>query len=168
MAKRSSYFLVGLFVTIGVLIGVAAVIWLGASNYFQKGSLYVTYFDESVQGLQVDSIVKYRGVDVGRVQQIGIAPDRRLVQVVMKIDAANFSVKGVAARLTLAGITGIVYVELDQTKPNETNMMPKDFRPPHPVIPSAPSDIKQIEATINDVLNNLKQIDFKGISSRAR
>jgi ABC-type transporter Mla subunit MlaD len=84
----------------------------------------------------------------------------------MKIDAANFSVKGVAARLTLAGITGIVYVELDQTKPNETNMMPKDFRPPLPVIPSAPSDIKQIEATINDVLNNLKQIDFKGISNQ--
>ena len=128
--------------------------------------MYVTYFDESVQGLQVDSIVKYRGVDVGRVREIGVAPDRRLVEVVMKIDANNFSVSGVAARLTLAGITGIVYVELDRTKPNESSMAPKDFRPPYPVIPSAPSDIKQIEATINDVLNNLKQIDFKGISDQ--
>jgi phospholipid/cholesterol/gamma-HCH transport system substrate-binding protein len=168
MAKGRSYFLVGLFVIVGVFIGVAAIVWLGASNYFQKGSMYVTYFDESVQGLQVDSIVKYRGVDVGRVREVGIAPDRRLVEVVMKIDAHNFSVSGVAARLTLAGITGIVYVELDRKKQNESSMSPKGFTPPYPVIPSAPSDIKQIEATINDVLNNLKQIDFKGISDQIR
>jgi phospholipid/cholesterol/gamma-HCH transport system substrate-binding protein len=166
MAKRRPYFLVGLFVSVGVLLGVASVVWLGASNYFQKGSMYATYFDESVQGLQADSIVKYRGVDVGRVREIGVAPDRRLVEVVMKIDANNFSVNGVAARLTMAGITGIVYVELDRMKPNESGMSPKDFRPSYPVIPSAASNIKQIEATINDVLNSMKQIDFKGISDQ--
>lgn len=166
MAKTRPYFLLGLFVSVGVLLGVAAVIWLGASNYFQKGSMYATYFDESVQGLQADSIVKYRGVDVGRVREIGVAPDRRLVEVVMKIDANNFSVSGVAARLTMAGITGIVYVELDRMKPNESGMSPKDFRPSYTVIPSVASNIKQIEATINDVLNSMKQIDFKGISDQ--
>ncbi len=57
MAQNRNYFLIGLFVTVGVMIGVAAVIWLGASKYFQKGSMYVTYFDESVQGLQTDSVV---------------------------------------------------------------------------------------------------------------
>jgi phospholipid/cholesterol/gamma-HCH transport system substrate-binding protein len=166
MAKKRSQFLLGLFVTVGVLMGVAAIIWLGASNYFQKGSMYVTYFDESVQGLQADSIVKYRGVDVGRVREIGIAPDQRLVEVVMKIDEANFSVGGVVAQLTLAGITGIVYVELDRIGPSESGMSPKGFEPPYPVIPSAPSNIKQIEATINDVLNQMKQIEFKGISDQ--
>ena len=50
-------------------------------KYFQKGSVYVTYFDESVQGLQVDSIVKFRGVDIGTVRKIGVAPDQRLVEV---------------------------------------------------------------------------------------
>ena len=130
MAQRRSYFLVGLFVIVGVLLGVAAVIWLGASKYFQKGSMYVTYFDESVLGLQVDSIVKYRGVDVGSVRQIGVAPDRRLVEVVMKIDVQNFSVGGVVAKLTLAGITGIVYVELDRKKQDQLALTPKGFEPP--------------------------------------
>lgn len=166
MAQGRSYFLVGLFVISGVLIGVAAVIWLGATKYLQKGSMYVTYFDESVQGLQVDSIVKYRGVDVGSVRQIGIAPDRRLVEVLMKIDVANFSVSGVAAKLTLAGITGIVYVELDRTQPGETTLSPKGFQSSYPVIPSAPSDIKQIEGAINEVLKNIKQVDLKGISDQ--
>ena len=149
-----------------MLIGVAAVIWLGATKYFQKGSMYATYFDESVQGLQVDSIVKYRGVDIGTVRLIDIAPDRRLVEVLMKIDVDNFSVNGVAAKLSLAGITGIVYVELDRTTPGEKTLSPKDFQSPYPVIPSAPSDIKQIEASVNDVLKSLKEIDLKGISDQ--
>ena len=166
MAKGRSYFLLGLFVIVGVLVGAAAIIWLGATKYFQKGSMYATYFDESVQGLQVDSIVKYRGVDIGTVRLIDIAPDRRLVEVLMKIDVDNFSVNGVAAKLSLAGITGIVYVELDRTTPGEKTLSPKDFQSPYPVIPSAPSDIKQIEASVNDVLKSLKEIDLKGISDQ--
>ena len=81
MARRNSSFMIGLFVTVGLVIGIAAIIWVGASTYFEKGSLFVTYFDESVQGLQVDSRVKYRGVDIGKVQSIGVAPDRKLVEV---------------------------------------------------------------------------------------
>jgi phospholipid/cholesterol/gamma-HCH transport system substrate-binding protein len=164
MAQSRLYFLVGLFVTIGVMIGAAAIIWLGASKYFQKGSIYAAYFDESVQGLQVDSIVKFRGVDIGSVRKIGVAQDQRLVEVVMKIDVENFNVNGVAAKLTLAGITGIVYVELDRKKPGEPTLTPTDFRPAYPVIPSAPSDIKQIESGINEVMKSIREIDFKGIS----
>ena len=162
MAQNRNYFLIGLFVTIGVMIGVAAVIWLGASKYFQKGSMYVTYFDESVQGLQADSVVKFRGVDIGTVRQIGVAPDQRLVEVVMKIEVKDFNVSGVVAKLTLAGITGIVYVELDRKKPDEPSLTPTGFRPPYPVIPSAPSDIKQIESSVNDVMKRIKEIDFDG------
>src|SRR4030043_19418 len=86
MARKTSKFMIGLFVTIGILIGMVAVVWLGASKYFEKGATYVTYFDESVQGLQLDSAVKYRGVEVGRVEKIRVAPDNTLIEVVMKID----------------------------------------------------------------------------------
>jgi phospholipid/cholesterol/gamma-HCH transport system substrate-binding protein len=126
--------------------------------------MYVTYFDESVQGLQVDSIVKFRGVDIGTVRKIGVAPDQRLVEVVMKIDVKDFNVNGVVAKLTLAGITGIVYVELDRRKPVEQAVEPKTFHPPHPVIPSVPSNIKQIESAINDLMERVRQIDFTAIA----
>jgi len=86
MARKTSKFMIGLFVTFGVLIGMVAVVWLGASKYFEKGKTYVTFFDESVQGLQVDSAVKYRGVEVGRVEAIRVAPDNRLIEVVIKVD----------------------------------------------------------------------------------
>jgi len=164
--RRKSYFLVGLFVAAGFVLGVSAVVWLGASKYFQKGSMYVTYFDESVQGLQVDSVVKYRGVDVGTVKDIGVAPDQRLIEVIMKIDVKDFSVSGVTARLTLAGITGVVYLELDRKVPGETGFTPKDFTPPYPVIPSSPSGIRRIEAGITDIVRSIREIDFKGISEQ--
>jgi phospholipid/cholesterol/gamma-HCH transport system substrate-binding protein len=166
MAQKRAYFLVGLFVTVGVLLAAAAIVWLGATKYFQKGALYATYFDESVQGLQVDSIVKFRGVDIGSVRSIGVAPDQRLIEVVMKIDVKEFSVGGVVASLRLAGITGIVYVELDTKKPDVPTLVPKDFTPEYPVIPSAPSDIRQIESSINDILKSMKAIDFKGIGDQ--
>jgi phospholipid/cholesterol/gamma-HCH transport system substrate-binding protein len=166
LAERRTYFFVGLFITIGVFIGVAGVVWIGATKFFQKGAMYVTYFDESVQGLQVDSVVKYRGVDVGTVKEIGVAPDGRLIEVVMKVDAKGFSVNGVSAKLTMAGITGIVYVELDTVEVGQKVLIPKGFESNHPVIPSAASSIKQIEIGINDILKSIKQIDFKGISDQ--
>lgn len=86
MSVKSSKFLIGLFVIIGVLICAVIIIWVGASRVFMKGSLYSVYFDESVRGLQVDSAIKYRGVDIGKVQSIDVAPDYRLIEVIMKIE----------------------------------------------------------------------------------
>ncbi len=68
------------------------------------------------------------------------------------------------AKLTLAGITGIVYVELDRTKPGEAGVKPTTFQPPYPVIPSVPSNIKQIESAITEMMKQVKEIDFAGIS----
>jgi phospholipid/cholesterol/gamma-HCH transport system substrate-binding protein len=167
MAKKKMYFNVGLFVTIGILIGVSAIVWVGASKYFQEGTIFVTYFDESVQGLQIDSSVKYRGVDIGRVMKIGVAPDNRLVEVVMKIEFRGNVVRDTVAKLRTAGITGIVFVELERRKPEDIKLSPKiDFPTRHPVIQSLPSDIKQIFSAIDSIMEKIKQIDFKGISNQ--
>ncbi len=167
MAKKKMYFNVGLFVTIGILIGVSAIVWVGASKYFQEGTIFVTYFDESVQGLQIDSSVKYRGVDIGRVMKIGVAPDNRLVEVVMKIEFRGNVVRDTVAKLRTAGITGIVFVELERRKPEDIKLSPKiDFPTRYPVIQSLPSDIKQIFSAIDNIMEKIKQIDFKGISNQ--
>ncbi len=90
---------------------------MGASDILLKGSLYSVYFDESVQGLQVDSAIKYRGVEIGKVQSIKVAPDYRLIEVVMKIDLEGDLQNHTIATLKTAGITGIVFIELDQIGP---------------------------------------------------
>lgn len=165
MAKKRPFFIVGSFIIIGTLAGAAIIIWIGASKYFEKGNLYVTYFSESVQGLQVDSRVKYQGVDVGWVKRIGISPDYRLVEVVMKIDFKDDLADRAVARLQMAGITGIVFVGLESKRPEHERLTPKlNFKPPYPVIPSVPSDIHRLLSGAYEVIEMIKQIDFKGLS----
>jgi len=158
----TSNFMIGLFVTLGVIMGVAAVIWLGAAQYFQKGARYVTYFDESVQGLSADSSVKYRGVEVGRVEQIGVAPDNVLIEVVMKIDMEDELARDTVAQLRAVGITGLVFIELNRPVVDASERTVKiDFDAPYPVIPSIPSEISRIFSTIDEVIQRIHTIDLK-------
>jgi phospholipid/cholesterol/gamma-HCH transport system substrate-binding protein len=167
MARRPSHLVIGLFTSIGIIIGAGVILWLGASKYFEKGDTYVTYFDESVQGLQVDSTVKYRGVDIGRVKQIRVAPDNRLIEVVMKIHLRGELEKTVVSELKTAGITGIVYVELDRMDPSEPPRSPRiDFPSEYPIIPSRPSELRQILSGVDSVIEKMNQIDFGAISVR--
>ncbi|MCE5283866.1 MAG: MlaD family protein, partial [Deltaproteobacteria bacterium] len=167
MARKQSRFMIGLFVAVGILIGVVAVVWLGASKYFQKGTYYVTYFDESVQGLQVDSGVKYRGVEIGNVEKISVAPDQRLVEVVMKINLEGDIQKTIVTQLRAAGITGIVFVELDQRTSGAENLLsPTAIPTPYPVIPSQPSQTKQMLSIVDKIMERVSQLDLQGVSER--
>jgi phospholipid/cholesterol/gamma-HCH transport system substrate-binding protein len=165
MVRHVSSRALGLFVTIGIVLGVAAIIWVGASKYFEKGDRYVTFFNESVQGLQQDSAVKYRGVDVGRVEGIRVAPDNRLIEVVMKIRLREEVEKNNVASLRAVGITGIVFIELDRRDPEEPDLSPRiDFASEYPIIPSRPSQLRQIFSGIDEIVEKIKQVDLEGIS----
>ena len=167
MARQKTNLIIGLFVILGVVMGVAAIIWVGATSYFQKGVTYISYFDESVQGLQLNSPVKFRGVDVGLVENIRVAADNRHIGVVMKINMKEDLQKNYVAQLKSAGITGIMFVELDLIKPGEPDFSPKiDFPSEYPIIASRPSELQRLMAGANDVVQQFKQIDAKGISDQ--
>lgn len=169
MARKSSHVVVGLFVVFGTLLAAVLVIWVGATRYFEQGSRYVTYFDESVQGLQKDSPVKYRGVEVGRVEAIRVAPDNRLIEVLMKIDLAD-EVRGkLVAELKSVGITGIVFVDLAHLEPGEIPKTSKvGFRTEYPVIPSRASAIRQVVTKVEDVVEKLGRVDLEGLAEQYR
>jgi phospholipid/cholesterol/gamma-HCH transport system substrate-binding protein len=164
MAGKTSKLMVGLFVALGVILTVVAIIWVGATKYFEKGNLFVTYFDESVQGLQKDSTVKYRGVEVGRVEQIRVAPDNRLIAVIMKINLKEDLPKTVISQLKVAGITGLVFVELDRQQKGEAEKSPKiSFPSEYPIIPSRPSEIAKIMGGVTAVVDKFSAMDTRGI-----
>jgi phospholipid/cholesterol/gamma-HCH transport system substrate-binding protein len=169
MASRASKFLLGLFVIVGTLIAVIIIIWIGAADFFMSGSTYVTYFDESVQGLQADSAVKYRGVEVGKVKSINVAPDYRLIEVVMKVKLAEDLQSHTETQLRTAGITGIVFIELDQVKPGEKSSSPTiSFKTKYPIIPSRRSEISRILADTNEIMKNIKAVDFSGLADQLK
>ncbi len=173
MATETHKFQVGIFVIASSIIAVAGLIWLGASRYFEKTEPFVTYFNESVQGLDVGAAVKFRGVTAGRVAAIGIAPDNELIEVRMEIDPEVAQAirrdPTVRATLELSGITGLRYVEIDRRQGDALNQSPTlSFVPPAEVIPSARSSFKAIQAALSDVYDRFMQVDYKGISDDAR
>ena len=164
MASVKTKLAVGLFVVAGFVMVIFAVIWLGMSNYLEKGKFYVAYFDESVQGLDRDSPVKYRGVAIGKVYSIGVAPDANLIEVVLKIETGLKLDKSIAAQLKSVGITGIMFVELEKKKAGDILVAHgRTFESSYPVIDTRPSDIKKIMKAINDILYEFKDMDINGV-----
>ena len=145
MASQRTKFTLGLFVISGIAMIFSAVIWLGMSRYLKKGQLYTTYFNESVQGLDVDSPVKYRGVSVGRVERISVAPDGNLIQVVLKIESHQRLDRNIVAQMKSVGITGSMVIELDRKKKGDPNFSPPlNFPSKYPIVASKPSNIHKM------------------------
>ena len=169
MASKKAKFTVGLFVAGGLTISVLAIVWLGMARYFEKGKFFVTYFNESVQGLKKDSPVKYRGVSIGRVESIGVAPDSKLIQVILKIESGQKLDNNIVAQLKSVGITGSMLVELDRKKKGETDESPVlSFPSEYPIVGSKPSEMNRLLRGLGDVLNHFKSIDLKGISDKLK
>ena len=169
MASQKTKFVVGLFLVCGIGIALLAFIWLGMSRYFEKGRFYVTYFNESVQGLDKDSPVKYRGVSVGRVHSISVAPDSKLVKVVLKIETGMVLDINIVTQLKSVGITGSVFIELDQKKRDEPDRSPPlSFPSEYPIVASKPSELGQILSGIDEILNKIKGLDLEGIAAKIK
>ncbi|HVO27272.1 MAG TPA: MlaD family protein [Candidatus Margulisiibacteriota bacterium] len=173
MATEAHKFQVGVFVIATTVVGIAAAIWLGASRFFEKTQPYVTYFSESVQGLDPGSAVKYRGVPGGHVAEIRIAPDGELIEVLMDIDLNTAKQlkrdPSLRATLELSGITGLRYVEIDRRSGDALHQAPVlTFKPPCEVIPSSRSSFKAIQSALGDVYDRVMQLDLAGISAEAK
>ena len=169
MASPRTKFAVGLFMASGMIFAVLITIWLGMSRFLEKGQYYVTYFNESVQGLDIDSPVKYRGVFVGRVDNIGVAPDSKLIKVVLKIESGQTLDSGIVAQLKSVGITGSMFVELDQKKEDEADQSPSlSFPSEYPIVASKPSEIGELISGINEVIDQVKSFDLQEISKNIK
>ncbi len=169
MASLKTKFAVGVFVALGIGLAVIAVIWLGMSHYLEEGHYYAAFFDESVQGLDIDSPVKYRGFTIGRVDSIGVAPDSNLIQVILKIESDIKPEPDTVAQLKSVGITGIMYVELEKRKPNEPDLSPEiNFTVKYPTIATKPSDIKKLFDGIEDVVVQFQSLDAPVISDKIK
>ena len=165
MARNVSPFKLGLLILVCGSLGLISIIWLGASHYFEKKVTYVSYFDESVKGLQKDAIVNYRGVAVGRVADIRLAPDGRLIEILMDL-RPDFKIdESLSIKLRQQGITGLSYLEIDSAPENLKELTPSiDFPLHHPLIPSYPSEIKQLKSALEGLYAKVNAIDVEGLS----
>jgi len=166
MTGQAQKFKIGLFVVASLLLGSGALIWLGAIRYFSPSQKVVAYFNETVQGLEQDSPVKFRGVNVGRVESIRMAPDAQHVEVVMNLDKSFRVSDDLGIKITLLGITGMKYLEMDRYEPPLRREPPHfEFHPRYAVITTYPSEIREFGDALETLFKKVRGVDVERISA---
>lgn len=158
MEAKVNYTVVGLFV---LALGAAffgVIFWLysgGAQHrHYDK---YLTYFDESVSGLSLNSTVRYRGVEVGRVTDIELAADQSgRVRVQMKIDRTTPIKDDTLATLKMQGLTGLSFVDLSGGTPTAKALVKKAGED-YPVIKTKFSMLKKLDVSVTNLIENMAQ-----------
>jgi ABC-type transporter Mla subunit MlaD len=189
MSQRANYFKLGLFVIGAVVAGVAVLVIIGTGRWLTPRVTMETYFNESVQGLDIGSKMKYRGVVIGEVTRIGFTYNqyelnrpmgerKRYVLVEAQLEARLVGGKaasdiaspassameverGLRVRLAPQGITGTNYLEVDYVDPS-TPVLPIDWVPDHIYIPSAPSTVTTFVNAAGEILERLRHLDIEG------
>jgi len=162
MYSRVNYTVVGLFV---LLFGIGLVgfsFWLAKYGLQQKYDLYKIYMYESVAGLSKDSVVKLRGVDIGRVKEIRIDPEHiERVEILLNIKQGIPIKEDMIAHTSLVGVTGLLNIEIEGGS-NEA----KTLKPTEEYIPVIKSSSSWFDATKKDIgtltvrlVNLLEQTD---------
>jgi phospholipid/cholesterol/gamma-HCH transport system substrate-binding protein len=158
MEREANYAAVGAFVLIVALVGALFIYWYSDSRDHKSFRRYEIYFDGSVSGLERGAAVRYLGVGVGRVQQLHIDPrDAGRVQVIVDIDSSTPISDKTLAELQLQGVTGLLYIDLQQIRPN----LPVPPLVPgieYPVIRSARSRFDVFLARLPDVLASAGEV----------
>ncbi|MUM76148.1 MCE family protein [Pseudodesulfovibrio sp. F-1] len=189
MIRKQDYFKLGTFIIVGTAMLLAVIVILGAGRFFSTSFTIETYFNESVNGLEVGSPVKLRGVNIGRVADIDFVlntyPDasldeRRYVYVICDIDNDVFGdldkqefaetikqevAHGLRVRPTSLGLTGQLFLNLTYDSNGEAPLT-VDWIPTNNYVPAVQSTMNRIEAAITSIsktLSGLSQEDIGAI-----
>jgi hypothetical protein len=189
MKTRAGYFRLGLFIVGAVATGILLLVLLGIGNLFRPTALMETYFDGSVQGLDVGAPVKLRGVTIGEVSWIGFTRARYeqelpvtqrrqyvMVEAVIRADRLGASgrlptpemvqtmvERGLRVRMTPQGVTGIFFLELDFLDPEAQMPVAIDWEPENMYVPSAPGTVTQFIEIAERIGRRLEQLDVEGV-----
>lgn len=159
MEAKVNFAIVGGFVVVLGAALIAGVLWLSSGISYRKAfDYYLIYMDESVSGLSVDAPVRYRGVQVGSVRRIALAPGNvEQVQLLVAIERGTPVKQDTVAVLRTQGLTGIAHVELtggSQAAPRLEVARPGEE---YPVIRADPSLLVRLDAAVTALLTNLNR-----------
>lgn len=176
MSTPTNNWKLGLFVVVGVCTALAMMVFLGGRSLQKQTVSYLTYFDESVQGIEVGSPVKFRGVTIGKVSVIDVAADHRMVEVLCELGVANLNRlglsveqhKGKRTKLSLPpdlrvqlgslGLTGGKFILIDYFSIKDYPPPRLPFPAPENYIPSAPSMMKNLENSMVHAVDRFPEL----------
>jgi phospholipid/cholesterol/gamma-HCH transport system substrate-binding protein len=155
---KTKYVLMGLFVVALTFTFIAGVLWLSAGTAGRDYRGYLTYMQESVSGLSRDNAVKYQGVDVGRVREIGFDPARvGEVRLLLQIEVGTPIREDTVATLETQGLTGLAFINLTGGSA-ESPMLRAGPGEPLPVIQSRHSTWGRLDRAVEELVAEMTDV----------
>jgi len=150
---------VGLFVIVLAVAAVGSVLYLSSGEYRRRAyDRYLTYTSESVAGLTSNAAVRYRGVDVGRVRAIELAPGNvEQVQLTLDIVRGTPVKEDTVAMLESQGLTGIAFIDLSAGR-RDSPMLTVGPGQAYPVIRSGTSLMRRLEQSVPELVGGLARV----------
>ncbi|WP_432735623.1 MlaD family protein [Maridesulfovibrio sp. FT414] len=188
MSRKTNPFRLGLFIIVGTMLLVSVLAILGAGKLFENSIKMETYLNESVNGLEVGSPIKFRGVKIGSVSEIGFVTDHymtmdqtelRYVYVQGDLNHEMFKTKevtdlmrylgtevdrGLRARPVSLGLTGQLFLEIDYVDPDKNQPLKIAWKPKYLYVPSAPSMLSRVEGAVASISETLEDINKASIA----
>jgi len=128
MENRAHALAAGFFTLVLGAALAAVSLWFGKDEISLRPFILTT--SSSVTGLKVEAPVRYRGVDVGKVEQIKIDPSNAgRVQIRIGVQEDTPITSGTYAQLGFQGITGIAYVQLNEDGKSTQQVLKRSKEP---------------------------------------
>lgn len=155
MENKAHAMAAGIFVVAITLLLVGLAAWLTRDT--GKRDPYEISTRETITGLQEQAAVRYRGVEVGKVAAIGFDPKTQ-GNVLMKLEIDHDApvTRDTFATLGFQGVTGLAFVQLDDTGKPAPRLQPEDGRPPR--IPLRPGLLSKLMDKGEVILDRVEQV----------
>ena len=154
MENRAHALAAGIFVVLMSALLLALASWLTRDT--GQRDIYEISTRETVTGLQPQALVRYRGVDIGKVDTIGF--DRKTsgnVLIRLEVDSAAPITSDTFATLSFQGVTGLAFVQLDDSGKQAVRLVPNDDAPPR--IPLRPGLLAKLQDKGEKILEQVEQ-----------
>jgi paraquat-inducible protein B len=194
MNRRVSPALIGAFVLGAVMLAVVAVVLIGSGHFLRRTAPFVLYFPGSVNGLRIGAPVKFRGVEIGAVEDIRLQlqSDQSVsrIPVIIGIDPEKITSLGASETIlnsqaeyksaidaglraqlqTESFVTGVLFVALDYFPGTRANFVqqPGTRKYRYREIPTEPSSTEKARTAVSEVLTKLAESDIQGLVDSAR
>jgi len=192
--NKANYFKIGSFVLVGIGLIVFSLLIFGTEKIFQPVVYVESYFEESIRGISEGTPVRYRGLQIGYVEDVAFTTEiysenkmdrdqkiyTRSIYIKIAITSKLFTdlsdtavekflsrkvAQGLRVKLATQGLTGINYLEFDYVDP-KTNPIPTlDWSPENFYMPSSASTLARLSENAQHIINELKDVDFKKLFS---
>ena len=182
-SSKPHYFVIGLFVIIATVLGIGGIIAVSSDALNSPDRFVETYVDESVQGIDVGTPFKFRGVKIGNVSEISLVSteyDTRKMYVMVRVALEDKKIhqnekvfaeeirehikNGLRLKLVPQGITGLSFLEANFFPESASEPLEIDWEPSYIYIPSTPAMMTVLTRSLARLATQIDSINLKEIN----